>query len=187
MPLTAVLDTNVLFSAPVRDLLLNMADVGIFYPIWSNEILKELKSAISSKKSDVQIGKIRYLIDEMNFAFPDAKISNYQKLIKELKLPDNNDRHVMAVAIYANANFIITFNTKDFPDDYLRKYHLAVRHPDDFISMLLEQHELQIVKAFKNQVSNLRNPPLSQLVVLDKLRICGLSMTVSRLSAVTSE
>jgi predicted nucleic acid-binding protein len=187
MPFIAVLDTNVLFSAPVRDLLLNMADVGLFYPIWSNEILEELTRAISSKKPGVQIDKIRYLIDEMNFAFPDAKTSNHLKLIEELMLPDADDRHVMAAAIHANANIIITFNKKDFPDDYLRKYYIEVFHPDDFISMLFEHHELQIVNAFKNQVSNLRKPPLTQLAVLEKLRICGLSKTVSKLSVVTSK
>ncbi len=34
----AILDACVLYPAPIRDLLLNLADVGLFIPKWSDQI-----------------------------------------------------------------------------------------------------------------------------------------------------
>ena len=39
----AVLDACVLIPAALRDLLLSCADVGVFRPIWQDEILDEVK------------------------------------------------------------------------------------------------------------------------------------------------
>jgi predicted nucleic acid-binding protein len=62
--------------------------------------------------SDVEIEK---RVGWANEAFPDSMVENYEVLIDGLKLPDENDRHVLAAAIKVNANIIITNNLKDFP------------------------------------------------------------------------
>lgn len=68
----------------------------------------------------------------MNLAFPDADIKGFFHLIEKLQLPDNNDRHVLAAAIHAKADFIITYNVKDFPQKYLASFSLNAINPDDF-------------------------------------------------------
>ncbi len=50
----------------------------------------------------------------MNEAVPDSLVEGYQDLIAGLRLPDEDDRHVLAAAIHCNASAIITFNLKDF-------------------------------------------------------------------------
>lgn len=42
-------------------------------------------------------------------------LTDYEDLIDSLALPDPDDRHVLAAAIRAGAQTIITFNLKDFP------------------------------------------------------------------------
>jgi len=52
----------------------------------------------------------------MNQAVPDALVTGYEPLISNLELPDAYDKHVLAAAIRAGAQAIITFNLKDFID-----------------------------------------------------------------------
>ena len=69
----------------------------------------------------------------MSRALPDADVKGYEDLIEGLKLPDPDDRHVLAAAIHSECDAIITFNLKDFPPDYLAKFNIEPTHPDDFI------------------------------------------------------
>ena len=50
----------------------------------------------------------------MNKNVRDCLVTDYQWLIDSLKLPDPNDRHVLAAAIKAKAEVIVTTNLKDF-------------------------------------------------------------------------
>ncbi|MGW1741226.1 hypothetical protein ACWCPQ_20750 [Nocardia sp. NPDC001965] len=44
----------------------------------------------------------------MNAAVPDSLVTGYEPLIEGLKLPDPDDRHVLAAAIKCHATMIIT-------------------------------------------------------------------------------
>ena len=48
-------------------------------------------------------------------AVPDCLVRNYRGIAKGLELPDENDRHVLAAAIKAGAQVIVTCNLRDFP------------------------------------------------------------------------
>jgi predicted nucleic acid-binding protein len=52
--------------------------------------------------------------DLMNNAIRDCLVTGYESIISGLKLPDANDRHVLAAAIRSNADTILTYNLKDF-------------------------------------------------------------------------
>ncbi len=47
MPKAAILDANVLYSAPLRDLLLQLAFVGLYQARWSAEIDDEWNATLS--------------------------------------------------------------------------------------------------------------------------------------------
>jgi len=53
----------------------------------------------------------------MNKAIPDVVVSGYANLIAAIDLPDPDDRHVVAAAIRAGAQAIVTSNLKDFPKE----------------------------------------------------------------------
>lgn len=44
----------------------------------------------------------------------DACVSGYERLVPAIELPDPDDRHVVAAAIRAKAQVIVTFNERDF-------------------------------------------------------------------------
>jgi hypothetical protein len=53
-----------------------------------------------------------------------------------IELPDLDDRHVVAAAIRAKAQVIVTFNEKNFPPAVLEEFDLATQHPDTFLHHL---------------------------------------------------
>jgi len=72
---------------------------------------------------------------QMNEAFPEAMGTVPSDLLKAVEcIPDKNDRHVLAAAIMARANTIVTQNTKHFPKDCLDNYGVLCQTADDFLS-----------------------------------------------------
>jgi hypothetical protein len=51
----------------------------------------------------------------MKRVLPEADIRGYEHRIASLVLPDPSDRHVLAAAIEAGAETILTFNVRHFP------------------------------------------------------------------------
>ena len=69
----------------------------------------------------------------MNTAVRDCLVSGYEPLIAALDLPDPNDRHVLAAAIRAKAQIIVTKNLRDFPAERLAPWDLKAKSPDSFV------------------------------------------------------
>ena len=54
----------------------------------------------------------------MNRAFPYAEVEpdeEHWRALREVSLPDEDDRHVLAASLAAEATVLCTSNTKDFP------------------------------------------------------------------------
>lgn len=69
----------------------------------------------------------------MDKIFPAANITDIQAISNKLTLPDPDDRHVLAAAIKSEAEVIVTYNLKDFPDPLLSPHRVRAEHPDNFI------------------------------------------------------
>ena len=181
---TAVYDACVLYPAPLRDLLLQLALTGLFRARWSDEIHEEWIRNLLENRSDLSREQLEHTKSLMNTAVPDCLVTGYQSMINGLYLPDPNDRHVLAVAIRARAEVIVTYNQKDFPKDILKEYDIFTEHPDDFISNLIDLNQNTIITAVKTVRHRLKNPPLSQQEYLDGLSRQQLTSTVSFLEEV---
>jgi predicted nucleic acid-binding protein len=175
---TAVLDANVLYPAPLRDYLLNLAQLNLFKPRWTDDIQEEWIYSLLAKRKDISRKSLESAKNAMNRAFPNANIVSYQSGINSIMLPDKKDRHVLAAAIKSDADTIVTFNTKDFPVSYLQTFSIRVYHPDDLILELMNDYKSECFLALNNQVSRLQNPPKSIEEVLNALRKSGLVKTV---------
>lgn len=114
----------------------------------------------------------------LNQAFPDAEVNGYSSLIKNLTLPDKDDRHVLAAAIRSRSDVIVTFNLKDFPRKFLDDFQIEPVHPDIFIVNLIELDEEKGITAFNQQVNQLKNPPQAPGYVLGKLEKSNLNQSV---------
>lgn len=179
---TALYDANVLYPAPLRDLLMNLALTGVYRARWSARIHDEWKRNLLINRPDLdrtQLDRMSGLMDE---AVPDALVSDYEPLMGGLDLPDEDDRHVLAAAIKCNASVIVTFNLKDFPDTALGSFDIEALHPDDFIADLWDLDKAAVLEAAQRQRQSLKNPALSVQAYLDKLLQQKLPESVKLLS-----
>jgi predicted nucleic acid-binding protein len=178
---TAVYDACVLYPAPLRDLLIQLATIGEFRAKWSDDIHDEWTRSVlrdNPKCTSEQLARTRRLMDE---AILDCNVDDYQELIPALTLPDADDRHVLAVAIRSGADVIVTFNLKDFPASRIAKYGIDAQHPDEFIMHLMDLVPHLVCRAVKAQRQRLKNPPMSVEDLLDRFERQGLAETVAEL------
>lgn len=76
--------------------------------------------------------------DLMNENVRDSLVEGFEHHIPAIDIPDEDDKHVVAAAIQSNADLIVTFNLKDFPQVKSDAFNISVLHPDDFIFDLLD-------------------------------------------------
>jgi hypothetical protein len=98
-----LVDACVLHQAPVRDLLIRIANSGIVRARWSERILDECIESIARRRPDIPRDAPNRTRRLMCDAVPDCIVSGFEQLEAGLELPDNNDRHVLAAAIRAGA------------------------------------------------------------------------------------
>jgi hypothetical protein len=108
-------------------------------------------------------------------------VTGHEDLIASLSLPDPDDRHVLAAAIRASADVIVTYNLKDFPAATLAGFDIEAQHPDDFLVRLIDQSPGMVCAAVKRQRETLRNPPKTAQELLATLETQGLIQAVARL------
>jgi len=133
MSFIVVYDANVLYPNTLRDLLIRVSQAGLVQAKWTNEILDEMLRALSRNRPDIPPEKLDRLRQLMNEAVRDCLVSGYEPLVEGLKLPDPDDRHVLASAIKASAQVIVTSNLKHFPAADLRQWDIEAKSPDDFV------------------------------------------------------
>src|SRR6266508_3632867 len=178
---TALFDACVLYPAPLRDLLMWLALTDLFNAKWTDEIHDEWIRNVLADRPDLkpeQLERTRLL---MNSKIRDCLITGYENLIEGLILPDPDDRHVLAAAIRAGADVIVTFNLTDFPAATLAHFDIEAQHPDDFLVGLLDVAPGGVCGAVKRQRESLRNPPRTAEELLSTLESQGLTQTVARL------
>lgn len=179
----AVLDACVLYPAPSRDLLLHLATLGLYTPKWTEIIHDEWTRNLLKNRQDLTAEQLQKTKAAMCGAFPDADVLHFEPLIEALKLPDPDDRHLLAAAIRCQADVIVTANLKDFPAAALAPYDVEAQHPDAFISNLIDLNPERSLQAFQTQVAFLKNPPRTATQILDNFRKVELLVTADKLAA----
>jgi len=181
---TVVFDACVLYPAPLRDLLMWLALSDVFRARWTEQIHDEWVGAVLRDRPELksQLDRTRFL---MNSHVRDCLVSGYETLIPAIRLPDPDDRHVVAAAVHCGASLIVTLNGKDFPPNALEPYDIEAKHPDDFILDLFDLYPATVVQAVANQRRTLIKPTKSVDEFLDNLIKMGLTQTVDRLRQFT--
>jgi predicted nucleic acid-binding protein len=179
-----VLDANILFPAPLRDFFMHLGITGAVRIRWSAKIEEEWTRNLLTKRSDLNPDRIKRTAQRMNLAIPDAMVTGFEALELSLSLPDKNDHHVLAAAIKANADAIITKNLRDFPSQALAEYDIEALHPDEFVHHLLHLEPRPVIQAIRALQKNLLNPPKSMTEVLDTLEQQEMPLTATWLRTV---
>ena len=163
-----VLDANVLLQAPVRDTILRLAEAEVLAVYWSDDILTEVARNFASVAGhDDAERRVQRLFSALRGAFPEATIYGYGDLLLTLPIAFH-DRHVLACAITASADRIITYNVRHFPARHLAPYHIEAWHPDRLLRNLLDQRPGDLLDVLFAQGEEL-HPPRSLVQVLNGL------------------
>jgi predicted nucleic acid-binding protein len=155
---------------PLCDTLLRSAEEPSFFRIaWSEQILGEVHRVLQSPKFGYSPEQANRRIRLMQNAFPEAFLEIPSGLIDGVGgIPDPDDRHVVALAIHAHANTIITDNVRDFPIEALSPHHLTVHSADEF---LVHQYHLDpqaMMEKLDRQAAGIRRQRNEVLLHLQK-------------------
>lgn len=181
--LTAVLDACVLYPARLRDLLLSLAGADLFRPIWSEIIQDEWIRNVLANRPDLTRGQLERTRDLMNRAFLAASVRGFEGIIPTLTLPDPDDCHVLASAIHAHADLIITINLNDFPPAALGAHGILPAHPHPFVDYLFALDEDEALASIAKMRRRLRAPSMTPKEFIESFEKAGLIRTASRLRA----
>ena len=166
MAFIVLYDACVLHPAPLRDLLIRIAHTGVVHARWSEQILDECFRGILARRPDLKPEALARTRELMNDAVSDCLVEGFKNLIDGLSLPDLDDRHVLAAAIRAGAQAIVTTNLQDFPAIALETIDLA---------------PALVAQILTEQAAALKNPPQTVLDLLRTLHDLRLVRTVAKL------
>jgi PIN domain len=178
-PQMAVLDANVLYPAPLRDLLMTLTGRGLVSPRWTQTIHEEWIRNLLEAETQYTRERLERTKGLMLEHAPQAMVTGHEGLIEGLQLPDRDDRHVLAAAIYAGASLIVTENIKDFPTRILEGHGVRAVRPDDFVMALVAQRPDLVLASLRLQRARLKKPPSNQVEFLQALEKCRLSKLVA--------
>lgn len=169
MAFTVLVDANALYPAYLRDILLRLAQAGVFQIRWSEEILDEMARNIKPPNPDVDPNRIRnYTVRLMKEHFPEAMVTGYEALIPGMT-NDPKDRHVLAAAIEGRADLIVTSNLKDFPAEACEPHDIDVQPPDDFLCYQWDVDDPErIMTILEDWAAGLKNPELTVEELLEE-------------------
>ncbi|PTX99581.1 PIN domain-containing protein [Verrucomicrobia bacterium LW23] len=168
LPPTVVLDACVLYSARVRDLLMELGALDLFYPRCTDMIHDEWIGNLTQSRPELK-DKLERTRHMMNQSTREFLVTGFEHLIDQVSLPDADDRHVLAAAITCNARIIVTNNLKDFPADALQPFGIRALSTDAFVLEMIGMHADQVAGAVSEIVARLRNPPQTVTQYLDSL------------------
>jgi predicted nucleic acid-binding protein len=168
---TVVYDACVLYPAPLRDFLMQLATSGLFRACWTETILDEWMTRVMSARPDLSQSRLERTRQLMNAATLDSLVTDYEHLISVVELPDDDDRHVVAAAIKCGAASIVTFNLRDFPARCLESHNLEALDPDEFTVQQFYLSQSKVIDSARRHRARLRQPPKNveeYLVTLEK-------------------
>lgn len=117
MAYVALLDASVLHPWVICDLLLRLAERGLYRPAWSEAILDELVQSLIERMPEHE-KRFRRRREHMEAAFAEAMTRRPERFVAAVPpAVDESDRHVVAAAFAARADVIVTDNVSDFAPD----------------------------------------------------------------------
>ncbi|WP_341359582.1 PIN domain-containing protein [Georgenia sp. M64] len=181
MSFVVLYDANVLYPSTLRDLLIRVAQAGLVQAKWTDQILDEVFDNLASNRPDLEPQRLARTRELMNLAVRDCLVKGYEPLIDAIDLPDPDDRHVLAAAIKARAQVIVTHNLKDFPSTVLEGWDMEAKAADDFILDQIDLNRDAVYGAVQRIADSRDNPPATFSDVLAMLERDGLVESVAAL------
>ena len=176
-----LLDANILYPAPIRDIFLQLAASDAFQAKWTADIHREWIEALLCNEPYRDRAALQRTRDLMDRATRDCLIAGYETLVPTLALPDPDDRHVLAAAIAGLCDAIVTSNLRHFPNATVKPFGIEVRHPDEFLCDRLDLTPDIFCEAIRKVRGRLQQPPFTVREYLDNLSRQGLAAAAAKL------
>ena len=129
------MDACTLAPANLCEILLRLGETPRLYsPQWSEHILTEVRRTHIEKLNWPE--KLAdFWQQEVRQSFPEALVTGYEPLIAVCDI-NEKDKHVLAAAIKARAELIVTTNIRHFPLQDLDPWGIEVAHPANYLITL---------------------------------------------------
>lgn len=147
-----------LYAEPVRSVLLWIAALGGFTPLWTERILAEVEKNLleAQRLSSSQWERLRAA---MTAAFPDAMLDQGPvDAIEGDMSNDPKDRHVLAAAVAHDAGLVVTNNLRHFKGSDLERFGVRALSADQLLCELLSMAPNLVCSALESQAAAMGTP-----------------------------
>jgi len=163
-----VADANILFSRTLRDYFLYAADEGVIEVHWSQQILDEMSRNLRQQfgLSQQATERLETLMnDYVEYALTEVDPEDHAT-VADVEM-DAKDRHVLAAALSAGADMLLTDNTRHFPREWMTERGIELIDSAGLLARLVEQFPDQMRAAHKTTVRYSPKPEAEVLATLE--------------------
>ncbi|MDN3987008.1 PIN domain-containing protein [Zwartia vadi] len=179
-----VLDACIMMSGLLRPLFLQLAQTGLFTPLWTDKIGQEWQRN-AARLWPIEPALLKSEWQAMQEQFPASNMGDVTSFETALKHTDRKDKHVAATGIAAftaaqhGPISVLTWNIKDFSRSELRRQQLGLIDPDRLLSQWWPIHRQTLLDALDKTVNELvsssRRQPEPMLGILRRDRLFRLA------------
>jgi predicted nucleic acid-binding protein len=163
-------DANILYSRTLRDYVLYAADEGAIEIHWSQDILDEMSRNLQenlgfSREDTTRLTEL--MNDYIEYALIDVERADLAT-VEHVEI-DAKDRHVLAAAISADADILLTENTKHFPRDWMTDHGIELMDAGELLLRLAARFRDKVRRAHDKAVRYSPKPEAELLATLERI------------------
>lgn len=155
MTISVVLaDANILYSRTLRDYFLYAADQGAIEIHWSQQNLDEMSRNLRHNLglNEADTARLELLMnDYIEYALIDVESEDLAAV--DGVAMDAGDRHVLAAALSADADILLTENIRHFPSEWMTKHGIELLSASELFVRLAGQFPVKVRAAHELTVS----------------------------------
>jgi predicted nucleic acid-binding protein len=157
-----ILDANILAESAISDLFLRLSEEPrLISPRWTAEIWAEARRTMISRLGwPAEVTESR--IAAAQATFPEAMVEDYEGFVAKCT-NDPKDRHILAAAIRARVETIVTMNVKHFKEADLAPWGITAAHPGEYLNVLYD-HDEGVVVSVLHRMAELRKKTLIEML-----------------------
>jgi predicted nucleic acid-binding protein len=165
-------DTATLYPISLADLVLRLAELGMYDLLWSDHLLSEVERVLVEYKG-LSVERSRYFCECIRTTFPTGRVApqEYLPLVATRTGPDPDDHIHSAAAVAGKATVMLSADKAGYPAADISPARR--RNPDAFLTDLLRRYPRDVVGVIDAMGGALR-VPLTQAEVLRRLAAAGI-------------
>ncbi len=155
MAFRVLYDANAIFGALQRSILVRVGVAQTRFNLrvlLTERILEEMIEHVSARYPDFAMEQGRGLKAAMVDAIPDCQITGYEHAIDAAEIADPDDRHVLAAAIHADVQVIVT-DDRDFSPAVLQSHGIDRQSSHDFLTDLFDLNPAAMHRVLVDEAS----------------------------------